>query len=155
MKKNLVFIFFGAIFIISCKDDKAIPKPPARESYWIINGDTFITKGQAVNIGKTISNLNSGDSITGFGISFYFGEGLPNYGTWEIAQRKDSINQDPGLVHISFNYKVKNYNYPTNQYYITGRDSSGKAQLILSPTWFVNRYNSEDSIKIQGTFNEP
>ncbi len=147
MSKNVSLIcLLICFFLFACKKEK-------QYCTWTVNGESFSTNEGETSIGKAVSRFSSlnHDNQNYFRIGFNVGY-LPTDGQYKIAYNV------PGSIFagISFYYKGIFYtSSPFTENYLVASSNKDKARYSLPSTWFVNYDNHNDSVLIQGTFNEP
>ncbi len=153
MKKilSISLIVIVSIICTACKKDK-----PRQYSYWKINGQEFSTNDTKYSIAKNGSDLTSYGSNS---FSFYnLGYGVPST-AFTVGQHllsPDTISNDPELLHAYFKYNDIIYSpMPDHNDTIVVSMPNQKIRYTLYPSWFVNKNNANDSVLIEGTFNEP
>jgi hypothetical protein len=146
MKPSPLLLLF--IFLLSFANCKK--KDNRNYSYWQVNQDKFSSNNVSVDIGKAIASFSCNDFVNNFTIAFHFSF-LPLTGTYPINK---SSNQNPDSVILNFYYNG-NFYLPKKSGYLNIGSINGKTQCTLPPTWYCNYSNSNDSVLINGTFNEP
>ncbi len=145
MKRLVITVLLMAI-ITSCK------KRASKEySHWYVNNDSFSSNNVGVTIGKTRADMWSSLTDNYFSLTFNVGF-LPTSGLYKTDDRI----QDPTFVSMDIKYNGTEY-YPDTLFpiYLTADLKNGKASYTLPPTWFISFANSNDSISVRGTFNQP
>jgi hypothetical protein len=146
--KNILFIsFLFTVAIAGC--DK---KGKNQYSNWTIDGENFSSNNVTTVIGKARMDMGCSD-VNRFGISFNLGFELPTAGSFAIQHIS---GQDPDSVSVGF-YKGSLFYVisPSSAGIISCSEANKKARYTLTPTWFVNYHNAQDSVLINGEFNEP
>jgi len=148
---SLILSFaLGLSVFVACKKEES-----RQYSYWVVNNDSFSTNEVNVTIGKAIALLTSNDKNNRFTISFdiSMGESLPSTGQFPIRR---GILQHPDSAVVNFYYKSNFYvARKQNASRLVASLPNGKVRYELTPDWFYNYYNLDDSIWIKGIFNEP
>lgn len=147
MKKIMILAI--TILLIACKKDE-----PKQYSYWTVNGQEYNSNNVEAVEGQNrpLSILASHDQIR-FDLRFQLGY-FPIADSWPLATAA-TIDQ-PMLATLGFYLGNKPYIASGNNTNQLGASThNNKARYTLPPTWFVNYYDSGDSVLISGTFNEP
>jgi hypothetical protein len=150
--KNLLFIIATLLLLQSCKDDVQ-PEPEKQYSYWKVNGENFKSNNISIGIGKVRSGFSSQDLANRFGLTFYLPY-LPTNEEWPIVS--NNVQQNSNLAELGFWYQGQPYGISIHENNnLIASKVNNKASYYLEPTWFVNTGNVNDSVLIEGTFNEP
>jgi hypothetical protein len=103
--------------------------------------------------GQARHSFSCRDINNWFGIIFYL-DHLPRNGEWPIVNANSQ--QDPTLAVLGFYYHNRSYGISPNETKaLKASENNNKASYYLAPTWFVNTNDANDSVLIQGVFNEP
>jgi len=146
--------FIGALFIFlsftTCKKGDHIH---SNYSYWRVNNDSFRTNNVSATASKVVMFFSSqGDFNNHFDIRFPY----PYFPTSGLFKVKCCTITGYNVALFSFIYKGQLYGPSLfSNTYVTPVLENNKAKYVLLPTWFVNFYNANDSVLIQGTFSEP
>lgn len=123
-------------------------------STWKIDGKEYSSND--INFssnGRSISNLRGSKENTRFALEFFL-PNLPKQGDYLIV--RENTQQAQNKCVLSFGLNSKWYRIsPTNYSYVEARSNNNKSQIVLPPTWYFNNDDSQDSVLIEGTFNEP
>jgi hypothetical protein len=150
--KNLLFIIVTLLLLQSCKDDVQ-PEPEKQYSTWKVNGETFTSNDITIGINQVRAGLSSHNSPNRFGIIFWVSY-FPVNGEWPLAINRNL--QNPDSVSMGIYYNNQPYGISVNDAHpLVASKVNNKASYYLEPTWFVNTGNPNDSVLIEGTFNEP
>ena len=137
-----------------CKKD---PQKHNRYSEWIFNGQTHRSNNVEAETtsddpkaggGNTIVGLYCHDAGNRFALSFS-GDELPITGSWALKYGID-------FKGVSFHVDTMYYRlspHTTNS--LTATEDNGKASYHMPPIWLYRPYDPNDSVLVQGTFNEP
>lgn len=153
--RNLFYVpIFGlsCIFVLAC--GKQHHKP---YSTWAVNGkDTFRTNEVYYRKDKSETSLYS-EGINSFAFSnLGAGVGADAFTPGIHVLSSDNSSHNPDLLHAFFKYYDTAYTpMPFHNDTIEVLLISGKLRYRLYNSWFVNIDNPDDSVSIQGTFNEP
>lgn len=148
MIKKYVLLLTSSFLLVACNKDAK-----KQYSHWKVNGVAYSSNNveatEAYN--RPVSSVYCRDK-TRFDISFNI-EKLPHSG--EFPVRNDN-SQSPSIVSVGFCFNTVCYGVKENNIAtLKASDINGKAQYALAPTWFVNFNNPDDSLLIEGIFNEP
>lgn len=146
MKKIVFFIL--VVFVFSqCGKRK-------QSSTWKIDGKEYSSNEIEFHTnGRSISTLRGSKGDTRFSLEFFL-PNLPTQGNYLIV-RANALQEQYKCV-LSFGFNSKWYRIqPTNNSYVEARSNNNKSQIVLPPTWYYNNADSQDSVLIEGTFNEP
>ena len=160
MKKLLILFAVLSGILFSChKKEKPAPDKPQPEdtrqySYWTVNEDSFKTNDvdEVLGLGMCVLGNAQKNHTNNFSLYFNIGRSLPVYGSFKI----DCSTQNSTFVCMDFVYNGIGYLININgSFYLTAGENNSKAQYKLAPTWFYNEQDPNDSVLIQGVFNEP
>ncbi len=148
MRNSLTLIVITIFILLTGCRKKDSPQ----YSYWRVNTDSFSSNEVNVDRGKARTDLETKTIDNGFGFTFYLNH-LPTFGTFFIT---NTIIQHPLYVGMDIHYKGNYFNVAQDlRNKIVAKEVNGKAQYLLLNTWFKNYFNSNDSVLVSGTFNEP
>lgn len=96
--------------------------------------------------------MKTNSTNEGFGLTFYLNY-LPMNGNFQIT---NSLAQGQYYIGIGIWHKGQLYNVLNDlQDEVVASTVNGKAQYKINNVWFKNYFNSNDTVLINGTFNEP
>lgn len=145
--KKIVFFTLVVLAFTQCGKRK-------QYTTWKIDGQEFSSNEvEYTSNGRSISKLSLVTGNSRFALEFYL-PNLPTQGNYLLA-RVNALQEQTKCV-LSFGFDAKWYRIsPTNNSYVEARSNNNKSQIILPPTWYFNNADSQDSVLIEGTFNEP
>ncbi|RQO29912.1 hypothetical protein DBR32_15160 [Taibaiella sp. KBW10] len=134
------------------------PEKKKQFSNWKIKGTEYSSNNTEVAIGHAIGKLScSGKnrfSITFYSFSFMTANSLPDTDSFLLT--RDNLEQDSGKVLLYLYIDTTGYVPPTNSIkYLKAERINGKIRYTLPGMWYVNYMNPNDSVLVEGTFNEP
>ncbi|RQO29913.1 hypothetical protein DBR32_15165 [Taibaiella sp. KBW10] len=144
--KNISILILALSFF-ACR-----PEKKKQFSNWKVNGVTYSSNNVTATIGRAMVTLTSHDT-TRFDLRFYLGF-FPSSGEWPIISINPS--QDPNFAILGFYIDTIPYGItPRNINKLIASKNNNKVTYTLAPTWFISYNNPNDSVLIEGTFNEP
>lgn len=154
MKKLVTCIAYSSlIFALACNKDKK-----KQYSTWVVNGnEPFTTNDVEYSVNKSGPHLASLYNENGFSFSNN-GAGTAYNAFTEGFHllSSDTVSNNPEFLHAFFLYHYMSYRpMPNHNDSIEVSSVNSKVRYKLYPSWFVNSSNANDSILIEGTFNEP
>ena len=146
MKKILIVAI--SLLFIACKKEK-----PKQYSYWKAGNKEYASNNVKLAAGKAICQFFILDPTERVFLEFFL-PGLPSSGQYRIV-KDNPLQQDDRCV-LSFTINSKWYQVAASeQKYVQANISKHGAAITMPPTWYVNHDNPDDSILIEGIFNEP
>ena len=151
--KNLTLILLIISLLFACKKET-----PKQFSNWKMDEQAYSSNNVTTSIGKAIANLDCWDKNR-FGIRFYsfsvsHPNSLPDAGEFLLV--KDNPSQNPNMVLLYLYIDTVGYApSPSETKYLKAERVEGKIRYTLPPMWYVNYYNTDDSVFVEGIFNEP
>lgn len=120
-------------------------------SHWKVDGKEYSSNNVIVQEYRGVWTLESNDKVR-FALVFH-GSALPTSGNFKITR-----TEDLGMGKVSMGICIDTVCYgisPHQTKYVTATINNNKAQYQMAPAWFVKFNNPNDSILVEGTFNEP
>lgn len=142
--KKVLFLAITILSFVQCGKRK-------QHSTWKINGQEYSSNDVIVQEYRGEWTLKSNDKVR-FALTFH-GSTLPTSGNFSITRREDL-----GMGKVSMGICIDTVCYgisPHQTKYVTATINNKKAQYQMAPAWFVKFNNPNDSILVEGTFNEP
>lgn len=137
-----------SIILIACNKEK-----PKQYSYWKAGNQEYASNNVKLTKGKAISQFFVLDPTERVFLEFFL-PGLPSSGQYLIV-KDNPLQQDDRCV-LGFTINSKWYQVAASeQKYVQAGMSTHGAVIEMPPTWYINHNNPDDSILIEGTFNEP
>ena len=151
--KNLILILLIILLLFACKKET-----PKQFSYWKMDEQTYSSNNVTTSIGKAIANVNCHDrnrfDITFYSFSISHPNSLPDAGEFLLV--KDNPTQKANMVLLYLYIDTVSYApSPSETKYLKAERVEGKIKYTLPPMWYVNYYNPNDSVFVEGIFNEP
>jgi len=145
--KKIVFFILVVLVFTQCDKRK-------QYSTWKIDGKEYSSNDIELSTnGRSISNLSLVKGDARFALEFFL-PNLPKQGNFLIV--RENTQQEQNKCVLSFGFNSKWYRIPiTNNSYVEARSNNNKSQIVLPPTWYYNNNDPQDSVLIEGTFNEP
>lgn len=144
MKKVIVILIVIAFSACTKAEKKQF-------SYWKINGQDYSSNNVESSLGKPSATISCHE-VNRFDL-YFFKSYFPTSGTWLMVR---DVNHNTELVSMNFYLGSKVYIISVNENkYLIASLKNNKAQYSLPPTWFTNYNNFNDSVLVEGTFNQP
>lgn len=141
--KNAVLVAIAALAFAACKKDE-----PKQFSHLLVNGASFssnkVTKSETKG---GASSLVEEDNL--FRLSFAT-PSLPGNAVYLL--KNPSPYPEHAFLTIQYQHNV--YRVTRDSVWLDFNLINGKRQYVLAPTWFES-VTSEDSVLVEGVFNEP
>ncbi len=147
-------LLYSFVFLLVCGGCKKDTQKHNRYSTWTFDGQQFRSNDVQASVDGHYGDgsLVGKDGSHRFQLGFYV-DGLPTTGSWPLKYGTRN-NSDFAIFY---------YYIDTNTYVISPHSTNqliagevdGKASYQMSPTWLHHRYDANDSVQIEGTFNEP